>query len=228
MAEVTILSTDRALEVAAQLVVDALVRCGPGARFGIPGGSALGVLPLIREMMPAALWNSLRLTWVDERLVPLRDAASNRGEALHSGALSTAHPVAFELPLVQDGEGGDDAVERVRQQFEARFKNGLDVALLGMGEDGHVASLFPGHALLAATQTVAWLGDSPKPPSSRVTLTMSVLSRPELNRVVVAMGSGKREALNRLMSGDDALPVTRLGKLTVVTDQHFPLEKDKS
>ncbi len=79
--------TPRPLEVAARLVSEALKRVGPGARLGIPGGSALGVLRLVREGLAPELWSSLRLTWVDERLVPVNDAASNRGDALRGGAL---------------------------------------------------------------------------------------------------------------------------------------------
>lgn len=226
MADVTLVVTPRPLEVAAQLVHDALVHVGTGARLGIPGGSALGVLRLVREGLPAQLWSSLRLTWVDERLVPMSDAASNRGDAFHSGSLSRAQPVALELPLVLDGESPAAAVQRVSAQLVRDFEGALDVALLGLGEDGHIASLFPGHVALASTAAVLAISDSPKPPTGRVTLTLPVLRRPECVRVIVALGSGKREALQRLLAGDQAIPAARLGRVTVVTDQQLTSTKE--
>lgn len=213
--------TPRPLEVAAELIAAALKRVGPGARLGIPGGSALGALRLVRESLPAGLWSSLRLTWIDERLVPMSDAASNRGEAFRGGALSKEQPVASMLPLALDGEGAAAAVERASAAFARDFGGALDVAVLGLGEDGHVASLFPGHAVLMGTGLVASLFDSPKPPGGRVTLTLSVLARPGVERIIVAMGAGKRDALARLLADDAAIPAARLGPVTVVTDQQL-------
>ncbi len=226
MGDVTVLVTARPLEVAAGLVVEALQRVGPGARLGIPGGSALGVLRLVREGLSPELWSTLRLTWVDERLVPVSDAASNRGDAFHGSSLSKAQPVALELPLVLDGESALTAVTRASAGFASDFGGALDVALLGLGEDGHIASLFPGHAVLSSQAQVAALLDSPKPPSGRVTLTLAVLARPGLERIIVALGSGKREALMRLMAGDETIPASRLGKVTVVTDQQLVSTKE--
>jgi 6-phosphogluconolactonase len=217
VAEVTTLVTARPLEVAAAQLSEALRRVGPGARLGIPGGSALGALRLLREPLEPELWSSLRLTWVDERLVPVSDAASNRGDALRGGPLS----VALELPLVLDGEDAAAAVKRTSAAFARDFGGALDVALLGLGEDGHIASLFPGHAALNDQSAVVALHDSPKPPSSRVTLSLPVLARPGVERIIVAMGVGKRDALKRLMAGDESIPAARLGRVTLVTDQNL-------
>lgn len=219
--------TTRPLEVAAELIAAALTRAGPGARLGIPGGSALGALRLVRESLPAALWASLRLTWVDERLVPMSDAASNRGDAFRGGALSKEQPVGSMLPLVLDGESAATAVDRASAAFARDFGGALDVAVLGLGEDGHVASLFPGHAVLSYEGLVTSLSDSPKPPGGRVTLTLPVLARPGVVRIIVAMGAGKRDALGRLLAGDPASPAARLGPVTVVTDQQLDSTKAK-
>ena len=225
MAVVELLVTPRPLEVAAGLVTDALTRFKPGARLGIPGGSALGVLRLVREELPPAVWSALRLTWLDERVVPLSDAASNRGDAFHGGSLSKDQPVALLLPLVLDGESAAAALERVLTQFVRDFEGELDVALLGLGEDGHIASLFPGHAALSSDALVISLVDSPKPPPVRVSLGIKVLARPGVERIIVAMGAGKRDALKRLMAGDQAIPAARLGRVIVVTDQQLDSTK---
>lgn len=222
MAEVSLVITQRPLEAAADLLAGALRSAGPRARLGIPGGSAVAALRLVRKVVSPELWNSLLLTWVDERVVPQSDPASNRGELLRGGPLG----VALELPLVLDGESPEAAVTRTTEAFTRDFDGELDVALLGLGEDGHIASLFPGHPVLESKALLAAVTNSPKPPANRVTLTLPVLARPGLERIIVAMGAGKRDALRRLVEGDPSIPASRLGAVTVVTDQQLTSTKE--
>jgi 6-phosphogluconolactonase len=97
----------------------------------------------------------------------------------------------------------------------------LDVALQGMGPDGHTASLFPGHPALRATEPVVAVTDSPKPPPERVTFTRPVLGAARLVLLPVT-GEGKREALDRLLTGEpgDDAPITLVerARLVVITD----------
>jgi 6-phosphogluconolactonase len=187
------------------------------SRLGIAGGSALKAVERLKALLPATTWSALRLTWVDERVVPMASPDSNRGAVERSGVLST--PPGLVLPMVLDGEDGPAACARYGPQFMENFDGRLDVALLGMGEDGHVASLFPGHALLGVSGVVAHLEDAPKPPPARVTLTMPLLRSRTTKRVVLATGAGKRSALLGLRANDASLPVSHLGAVTVVTDQ---------
>ena len=232
MAEVHLVITPRPLETAADLLAGALRSLPPfplrasgsgrGPRLGIPGGSAVAALRLAREVLAPELWSSILLTWVDERVVPMSDSNSNRGELLRAGPLG----VGLELPLVLDGENAEAAAGRTAERFERDFDGALDVALLGLGEDGHVASLFPGHPVLASKGMFAAVNDSPKPPAQRVTLTMPVLARPGVERIIVAMGAGKRDALRRLIAGDLGIPAALLGAVTVVTDQQLTSTKE--
>ena len=96
------------------------------------------------------------------------------------------------------------------------FDGAVDVLLLGMGEDGHVASLFPGWSAPPGAR-VAFVAASPKPPPRRVTLTRSMLVNARC-AILVATGEAKRSALDRLLAGDPALPAQGLPGLTVVTD----------
>ena len=213
-------STSTPVEMVAALISDVLR--GQRKRFGIAGGSAVKAVGVVRALLGPAKWLEVSLTWVDERIVNQSSDDSNRGAAYRAGALSSDGPAKVELPLVLDGETGQAAVKRVSAAFTRDFQGALDVALLGMGEDGHLASLFPGHRLLDDTSDdFAWLDDSPKPPKGRVTMTRKVLAQPRLTRFVLATGESKRPALQQLLQGDSSLPIARLGPITVITDQHF-------
>jgi 6-phosphogluconolactonase len=183
-------------------------------RLAVSGGSAAGALGLVRARM-GPRWKRVRLTWVDERRVPFGDPESNRGQAYRLGYLEPGDPPAVELPLYLDGETAAEAWERVDGALSRDFGGDLDVLLLGLGEDGHSAALFPGRPW--GTARVLLVDASPKPPSARITLSLAILTSAPVS-VLAALGAGKAAALNRLLRGDPALPAAALSGLTVVTD----------
>jgi 6-phosphogluconolactonase len=164
--------------------------------LALPGGSAADVLlpALARVPLP---WDRVHIFWCDERDVSENDPASNAGQLrrlwLGSAALASAklHPMA--------GGAADVVAAAARYELELDAVLGrppqMDLVLLGVGEDGHVASLFPGHDALRATErTVLPVMDSPKPPARRVTLTLPVLAA--ARRVAVAaFGTAKAVAI---------------------------------
>lgn len=204
------------VEVAAARVVAALARFA-SPRLAVAGGSALAVLGQVRRTLPAGAWRALRLTWVDERCVPLASSESNRGLAWRAGHLDAADPPALELPLYLDGEDLASACARVQRALAAEFAGGLDVLLLGMGPDGHIASLFPGGPTASTGDLVMPVRSSPKAPAQRITLTLDFL-RTVPAAVLLAVGESKRVALMRLVRGDPELAASALAALVVVTD----------
>lgn len=210
-------TTDDPHTLAAELVAHALASSGGAPRLAVAGGSAAAVLAPLRATLTDDRWQRLRVTWVDERRVPSDSKDSNRGEAYRRGWLGPGAPVGLEVPLWLDRETPTDAVRRVTRALTEHFEGGLDVLLLGMGEDGHIASLFPGHAALDAATIVTLVDDSPKPPPERITLTLEFLSTAS-HAILVATGATKRDALRGLRAGDVSLPVARIPHLTVVTD----------
>ena len=212
---VTVPDMDAAIEAAAREVfcvadgVDSL-------RLAIPGGSALAAVARIREGLGGA-WARVRLTYTDERCVPFDDEASTRGHAYREGVLDEAMPPSVELPLYENEELPSQASARAGRIFVERFGAALDVALLGMGPDGHIASLFPGLPLKNAEGYVGYVETSPKPPPARVTLTTRALASAKL-AIVLACGEAKREALTKLMARDAGLPASALPSLVVITD----------
>ncbi|MBY0398816.1 6-phosphogluconolactonase [Myxococcota bacterium] len=183
----------------------------PEIRLAISGGSALDVV-LRAAPLAGPLWRRVALTWVDERCVPLEDPESNRGEAMRRGLPAPARIV----PLLEDGEAPEAAVARYARCYAEELGGGLDLVVLGMGPDGHVASLFPGGPW-AQGGVVEFVADSPKPPARRLTLTRGVLSAAH-RTLLFATGESKRGALERLLRGDPSLPATGLSGLVVVTE----------
>jgi 6-phosphogluconolactonase len=184
-------------------------------RLAIPGGSALAALGVARKRLED-IWPRLCLTWVDERCVPFAHEESSRGAAYRSGWLGGRSAPGQELPLFLDGERGEDAVTRVEAGLAKIFDGALDVLLLGMGEDGHVASLFPGWSAPLDAR-VAYVASSPKPPLERITLTRPMLATARC-AILLATGEEERPALERLLAGDRSLPAYGLSGLTLVTD----------
>lgn len=188
-------------------------------RLAVPGGSAAAAVGPIREAL-GARWERLLLTYTDERCVPMDSSDSIRGELYRQGALLESHAPSYELPLYLDGERPHVAAMRASLPFRRRFEEGLDVVLLGLGPDGHVASLFPGHPDPGAGTFIAHVEDSPKPPALRVTLTRHALLRSS-RCVVLAFGASKRAALSAAIRGEAGLPTNGLPGLVFVTDQEL-------
>lgn len=220
-----VIRSDDPVRLAATRLADAVAavdRARGAARLAIPGGSALAAVGPAREAL-GGVWSRVRLTWVDERCVPFDDDASNRGTAYREGALDPDHPPADELPLHLDDESGEASVVRVEAGITGRFEDALDVLLLGMGEDGHVASLFPGFDPPPGAR-VAHVRSAPKPPPERITLTRRLLAT-AAGAVLLATGEAKRAALERLVRGDPRLPASGLAGLTLVTDLDLGRER---
>lgn len=200
-------------DTAAELVADALERIAAETgrvRFAVTGGSAAAAVARCLERLAARDFDfdRLLLTWIDERCVPLASPESN------AGALALPRPPRAVLRLFEDGESPAEAVERVSRELRTTFDGALDCVLLGMGPDGHVASLFPGRP--DPPGLAAHVADSPKPPPDRITLTRRTLDTSRTT-LLVACGEGKRNALERLYAADPHLPATGLADV-VVTD----------
>ena len=154
---------------------------------GITGGStALIFLGALRDA--EVDWSRVRLYWGDERAAPPDHPDSNFGmaEQVLLQPLGNRAPTAVRMTgEVEDLQAAAAAYEST---LKADLERGrLDLLILGIGEDGHICSLFPGHeALEVADRWVMAIDDSPKPPPSRLTLTLPfVLASAQIWIVVV-------------------------------------------
>ncbi len=164
-------------------------------------------------------WERVHFFWGDERMVPSTDERSNVHMAEQS--LISRIPVPPEQIHRPDTEGL--SAEEAAEAYEADLRHtlaetahgGLDLLLLGLGEDGHTASLFPGTSVLDEKE--AWVRSATAPPgvevTSRITLTLPLINA---SRHVIFLVSGSRKApalASVLESAEDdtfALPAARV------------------
>jgi 6-phosphogluconolactonase len=158
-------------------------------------------------------WSAVHLWYSDERCVPPDHPDSNHGQAAARLQASGAH--WHRMP----GELGPD---QGAAQYSAELDGTiLDLTLLGMGPDGHTASLFPDHKLLAAGGVAIGVHDSPKPPPERITLTLDKINESH-GIMLMVTGAEKAEALARVLAGPDrATPASLLDRdrLVIVADE---------
>lgn len=155
---------------------------------------------LLREMpLP---WSQLHFYFGDERCLPLGDAQRNDTMARASLPPAALTANIHAIPAERGAQAA--AADYAALLDDVR----LDIVLLGMGEDGHTASLFPGNPALQLNAPVVPVFDAPKPPPERVSLSCVTLNAARHKLFLVA-GSGKREALRRIAHGE-LLPAAQI------------------
>jgi len=170
-------------------------RIDGGARsIGLSGGST--PKPLYELLGQSDELQQKPITWVvvDERYVPIDHPESNAG--MIEKTLKPERLLRFKTEI------GDPA--RTAEEFEREWRalqiDRLDIVLLGIGDDGHTASLFPGTEVLAVEDRIAAAVHVPKLNAWRVTLTKPVIRAAGL-RIVLATGASKRPILEEVRAG---------------------------
>lgn len=151
----------------------------------------------------------IHLWWGDERFVPSTDDDRNSLQAVERLArtipVNTAH---IHMMAARDGrkDSHEAADEYATELGDTRF----DLVLLGIGEDGHCASIFPDHPSFEPTNRLAiGVEDAPKPPSERISLTLPALNRAD-HVWFLATGEGKAQAVSRVLEDDQTLPASHV------------------
>jgi len=201
---------------AAMADLEAAVEAYGTATWVLTGGStpAAAYRRLAAHDLRAGVeWDRVRVAMGDERCVPPDHPDSNWGQA--AAALLDHVPVPAHHLLRPQGELGAEPAADAYQATLAALPAApggaprLEVVWLGVGEDGHCLSLFPGRPEVEVDdRLVVPVHDSPKPPPDRVSLTLAALAGTE-RLLVLAAGAGKAAAVARARAGDDRLPVTR-------------------
>lgn len=191
--------------IAVQQVKDHAQLCLTGGRIANRIYAHLAELAVGSALDP----DRLDLWWGDERFVGLTDPDRNALQSLSILARTLKIPPSQIHPMPgKDGKADPDeaAYSYAQDLGDVVF----DVCLLGVGEDGHVASIFPDHPSMdPSSATVIGVTDSPKPPSERISLTMKAINRSVAVWLLVS-GAEKADAVAKSLAGDWFLPAARV------------------
>lgn len=189
----------------------------------LSGGSLINSLRKLLEppYIDSIEWSKWHIFWVDERVVP-KDHEDSNYKLAYDGFLSKVPILPGHVYAINDALSAEGAAEDYETCLKHLVKSNIlvtsaasgfpkfDLMLLGMGPDGHVASLFPGHPLLKENEKwVTFIKDSPKPPPERITFTFPVINSSAYIALVVN-GAGKAGAVQNALGNSqnsEKLPV---------------------
>ena len=194
MNEFTVFDTPEDVAVAAAAEIAGAIRGGARTLVLAGGNTPRRCFELLARL--EVEWGRVTVLFGDERCVPASHPDSNylmaRQALLDQVSPATVHRIPGEL-------GPDEAAAAYASVVAGLAP--LDVVILGVGEDGHTASLFPGHEALNAKGWVVGVRNSPKPPPERVTLTLQAL-RGAHRVIILATGAGKAQAVAMAKRGE--------------------------
>jgi 6-phosphogluconolactonase len=168
-------------------VIADIVAQGRRASIAVSGGNTPKATYEQLATSTRIAWDALDIFFADERCVPPEHPDSNYRMARAAfGPKARLVRMEAERPD-REGAAGD---------YEKRLPRALDLVLLGMGPDGHTASLFPRHSALHSERRVLFVKDSPKPPPERLTIGPVVIDGAR-QLVVLVTGKDKAETLGR-------------------------------
>jgi len=179
----------------AELVVESAKLRGR-ACIALSGGTTPRAVHEALATLPNVPWDLVHIFFGDERAVPPDHPDSNYRMAKESLFSRVSIPSAqVHRPAAEDRDRTGAA-----KAYAALLPEAFDVVMLGIGEDGHTASLFPGAAANGETTELYVPVIGPKPPPERLTVTPPVLERAR-SLVMLAVGGGKAEAVKRALEG---------------------------
>jgi 6-phosphogluconolactonase len=170
----------------------------PGERIHVAISGGNTPLPILADLRTRTMpWDRVDWFWVDERFVPQNDARSNAGNARRALFDHVQNATIFPCP-----EPGALDLDTASKVYEETILGALgeapvfDLVLLGIGDDGHTASLFPGEPELSETSRVVVPVPARGGREARLSLTAPVLQSARTTWVL-AQGAGKREPIAR-------------------------------
>lgn len=217
--QVRIVADAEALAAAAIGVLRATVlhatRDRGSAFVALSGGSTpkrMGELLAGPPHVDAIDWARLHVFWGDERWVPLVDPESNAGEAkrgfLDHVAVPTDQVHVYDTSLDDPGMAATRYEQMIRSTVPARENLPcFDLVFLGMGDDGHTASLFPGTPAVRETTRLAVANPVSKLDATRLTLTPSLINAAR-HVVFLVGGAGKADMLHKVLDGPGNVDLT--------------------
>lgn len=174
--------------------------------IGVSGGSVAKILTQGLRDAKDINWSQWVMLFCDERHVPYTDPECTYSvykRDLFDIVKFPSDKVVMMNPDLTVEEAADDYSTKLHAIYKGADLPSFDLLVLGMGPDGHTCSLFPGHPALSSNdKTVIPITNSPKPPPSRITLTVPVLNAAK-NVFVIATGESKAEAVKGSLEPTD-------------------------
>lgn len=186
--------TDTAADWLAEAIRDAAA--DRDVSIALAGGSTPRLVYQALAERPGLPWPRVRVFFGDERAVPPGDPASNYGMAWES--LLSRVPVAAGRVFRMEADRPD--LPAAAGDYETLLPARLDVLILGVGRDGHTASIFPNSATLGETERDVVPALAPEPPRQRLTITPRVIERARVT-IVLAAGADKAAAVRKALEG---------------------------
>ena len=205
---------DQAAKAAADFIalkIEMFIQQNNICHVALPGGNTpkYCLTYLADKNLP---WDKIHWYLGDERCAAKGDAQRNDVmlEKYLWSKITDSH--IYRMPTEMGAEEAAAAYRDVIAGFDH-----FDIAFLGIGEDGHTASLFPGNAALEDVRSVVPVYHSPKPPGERVSLSVGTLKQTSI-RVVLLSGNEKAPIITRIKAGE-ALPINSLGDIYWYVDE---------
>ena len=190
--------------------------------LAISGGAiTTTLLPFLLPRVNDVDWSRVRVWLVDERYVPVGDEDRNDDQAWE-GFLHAAAGVEFvRMPSSDASAPGAGSLDEATAAFahtwrELMGEGSFDIALIGMGPDGHICSLFPGRVDMDEASPILAIRNSPKPPPERITVSMPVIHACGEVWLTTA-GAAKADALGQAFAGASPLDLPVAGILSPTT-----------
>ena len=195
---------DALAEMAANLLLTVAQEADSGggkALVALSGGSTpkkMGQLLATEPLRSKVPWSGLEVFWGDERWVPLDDAESNAGEAKRGFLDIVPIPESQVHPFVTEGVEPEQSASDMESTIAGINGGRFDLVLLGMGDDGHTASLFPGTAAIHETERQVVSHWVDKLNTTRLTFTPPLINAAQ-TVAFLAGGAGKAEMLSNVL-----------------------------
>ncbi|XP_078040608.1 6-phosphogluconolactonase [Augochlora pura] len=195
-----------------QTSADEALANGDTFKVGLSGGS---LVQLLAQSLPSLTtdWTKWYFFFCDERVVPFDNNDSTYGEyrAKLIGKIPVTEDQFIKINAdLSAEEAAKDYIKKMSVFFPPDRVPCFDVLLLGLGPDGHTCSLFPDHKVLnEASLWVCPINDSPKPPPSRITLTLPVINNAK-KCIFAITGSSKAEVIKKILQDRENLPAARV------------------
>jgi 6-phosphogluconolactonase len=224
-----------------QTTIDEAVGAGHDALVALSGGSTpkkMGSLLAADPLKSHVAWDRMHVFWGDERWVPISSVESNAGEAMRGFLDNAPIPAERVHPFVTEGVTPAVSAAEIEKEIRELQPDAdvprFDLILLGMGDDGHTASLFPGTEAVHEELKLVVSNVVPKLDTTRLTFTPPLLNSAHKVAFLVG-GAGKADMLHQVLDGPIDIDTTPCqvvrptdGALTWIVDEAAAAKLDRS